>query len=60
LSLLGVVSLTVGTPGTITYLFSFTNTPTEISFGVGPGVLSGSSTVELRSRDPLTHLFHIG
>ena len=40
LSALGVESLTVGTPGTITYLFAFTNTPTEISLGVGPGVLS--------------------
>ena len=47
LSLLGVESLTVGTPGTITYLFSFTNTPTEISLGVGPGVLSVGATVGL-------------
>jgi hypothetical protein len=47
LSLLGVVSLTVGTPGTITYLFSFTNTPTEVSFGVGPGVLSLGATLGL-------------
>ncbi|WP_255152886.1 DUF3267 domain-containing protein [Halorarius halobius] len=47
LSLLGVESLTVGTPGTITYLFSFTNTPTEISFGVGPGVLSLGATLGL-------------
>lgn len=39
LSALGVESITVGTPGTLTYLFSFLNTPTEISFGVGPGVL---------------------
>jgi hypothetical protein len=39
LSALGVESLTIGTPGTITYLFSFTNTPTEISLGVGPGLL---------------------
>ena len=31
----------------ITYLFSFTNTPTEISFGVGPGVLSLGATVGL-------------
>jgi len=36
---LGVDSLTVGTPGTITHLFAFTNTPTEISLSVGPGVL---------------------
>ena len=47
LSLLGVESLTVGTPGTITYLFSFTNTPTEISFGVGPGVLSVGAAIGL-------------
>jgi hypothetical protein len=47
LSLLGVESLTIGTPGTITYLFSFTNTPTEISFGVGPGVLSVGATLGL-------------
>lgn len=47
LSLLGVESLTVGTPGTITYLFSFTNTPTEISFGVGPGVLSVGAVIGL-------------
>jgi hypothetical protein len=39
LSAIGVESLTVGTPGRITYLFAFTNTPEEISFGVGPGVL---------------------
>lgn len=39
LSAMGVESLTVGTEGTITYLFSFTNTPTEISMGVGPAVL---------------------
>jgi hypothetical protein len=40
LSLLGVEALTVGTPGTVTYLFSFAGTPTEIAFGVGPGVLT--------------------
>jgi hypothetical protein len=39
LSGVGVESLTVGTPGTFTYLFSFTNTPTEISLGVGPAIL---------------------
>ncbi|WP_276271147.1 DUF3267 domain-containing protein [Haloarcula litorea] len=39
LSALGVESLTVGTPGTVTYLFSFTASPDELSFGVGPGVL---------------------
>lgn len=52
LSLLGVESLTVGTPGPITYLFSFTNTPTEISFGVGPGVLSVGAVIGLD-----THFF---
>lgn len=39
LSVLGVESITIGTPGTLTYLFSFVSTPTEISLGVGPGVL---------------------
>ncbi|MFT4947204.1 MAG: hypothetical protein ACI8TL_001444 [Natronomonas sp.] len=45
LSALGVESLTVGTPDTFTYLFSFTETPEEISFGVGPGVLVVGATV---------------
>ncbi|QCC57604.1 DUF3267 domain-containing protein [Natrinema thermotolerans] len=45
LSALGIESLTVGTPDTFTYLFSFVNTPTEISFGVGPGVLGVGSVV---------------
>lgn len=40
LSALGVESVTVGTPGTLTYLFSFVSTPTELSFSLGPGVLS--------------------
>lgn len=40
LDVLGVESLTVGTEGTFTYLFSFVSTPTEISLSVGPGVLS--------------------
>ncbi|NHN46589.1 DUF3267 domain-containing protein [Halostella sp. JP-L12] len=39
LSVLGVESITIGTPGTLTYLFSFVSTPTEIPLGVGPGVL---------------------
>jgi hypothetical protein len=39
LSALDVDSLTIGTPGTPTYLFSFVNTPEAISFGVGPGIL---------------------
>ncbi|WP_254840446.1 DUF3267 domain-containing protein [Natronomonas marina] len=40
LSALGTESVTVGTPGTFTYLFSFVNTPEEISLGVGPGVFA--------------------
>jgi hypothetical protein len=40
LSALGVESITVGTPGTITYLFAFVNTAEEISISLGPGVLS--------------------
>ncbi len=47
LTALGVESLTVGTPGTITYLFEFTNTPTEISLGIGPGVLGVGALVGL-------------
>jgi hypothetical protein len=38
LAALGVESIVVGRPGTITHLFAFTNTPEEISLGVGPGV----------------------
>ncbi|MFC7251955.1 DUF3267 domain-containing protein [Halomicroarcula sp. GCM10025324] len=40
LSALGVESITVGTPGTLTYLFAFVNTAEEISISLGPGVLS--------------------
>ena len=40
LSALGIESITVGTPGTITYLFAFVNTAEEISISLGPGVLS--------------------
>jgi hypothetical protein len=47
LSALGVESLTVGTPGTVTYLFSFVNRPDEISLGVGPGVLSVGALIGL-------------
>ena len=47
LSVLGIESLTVGTPGTFTYLSSFVNTPDEISLGVGPGVLSVGALVGL-------------
>jgi hypothetical protein len=37
LSALGITSLTVGTPDTLWFLFSFSETPTEISYSVGPG-----------------------
>jgi len=47
LSALGVESVTVGTPGTFTYLFAFVNTPTAVSIGVGPGVLSVGALVGL-------------
>jgi hypothetical protein len=40
LSVIGVESITVGTPGTLTYLFAFVNTAEEISISLGPGVLS--------------------
>jgi hypothetical protein len=36
---LGVDSITVGDPDTITYVFSYVDTATELSYGVGPGVL---------------------
>ncbi|MFC7176258.1 DUF3267 domain-containing protein [Halosegnis marinus] len=39
LGALGVESLTLGRPGTLSYVFSFVNRPDEISVGVGPGVL---------------------
>ena len=45
LSTLGVDSLTIGTPGQITYLFRFVSTPEEISIGVGPGVLSVGASI---------------
>lgn len=38
LAVVGVDALTIGTPGTITYLFSF-STAEGLSAGVGPGVL---------------------
>ncbi|GAB7095189.1 hypothetical protein JCM30237_23420 [Halolamina litorea] len=47
LSAMGVESVTVGTPGTVGYLFSFTNTPTEISMGVGPAVLGVGAVIGL-------------
>ncbi|WP_135821587.1 DUF3267 domain-containing protein [Halostella litorea] len=40
LTSLGVGSFTVGTPGTLTHLFSFVNRPYEISLTIGPGVLA--------------------
>lgn len=53
LTALGVESLTVGTPGTITYLFEFTDTPTEIPLGIGPSVLGVGALVGLRVRPEL-------
>lgn len=40
LTALGVESVTIGTPGRLTYLFAFVNTSDEISLGVGPAVLA--------------------
>jgi hypothetical protein len=37
LSALGVTSITVGTPDTITFLFSYTETPNSLSFAIGMG-----------------------
>jgi hypothetical protein len=45
LGALGVESLTVGRPGTLTHLFSFVNRPDEISVGLGPGVLALGATI---------------
>jgi len=39
LDVLGVDSLTIGTPDTFSFLFSFSSTSTEISMSVGPAVL---------------------
>ena len=47
LPVLGIDSITIGTPGTVTYLFSFTSTPTEISMGVGPAVFGVGALVGL-------------
>mgnify|MGYP000321383611 CR=1 FL=1 len=44
---LGVESVVVGTPGRITYLFEFVNTPDEISIGVGPGVFGVGGLIGL-------------
>jgi len=47
LDALGIDSLTIGTPDTFSFLFSFTSTPTEISMSVGPGVLGIGAVVGL-------------
>ncbi|CQH61979.1 DUF3267 domain protein [Halobacterium hubeiense] len=47
LDVLGVTSLTVGTPDTFTFLFAFSSSPTEISMSVGPGVLAVGAVVGL-------------
>lgn len=44
---LDVDSLTLGTPDTITFLFSFSSTPTEISMSVGPAVLGVGAVIGL-------------
>lgn len=44
---LGVDSLTLGTPDTITFLFSFSSTPTEVSMSVGPAVLGVGAVIGL-------------
>lgn len=44
---LDVDSLTLGTPDTITFLFSFSSTPTEISMIVGPAVLGIGAVIGL-------------
>lgn len=45
LDLLAVESLTIGTPDTLGFLFSFSSTPDEISMSVGPGVLGIGAVV---------------
>jgi hypothetical protein len=47
LDVLGVDSLTIGTPDTFSFLFSFSSTPTEISMSVGPAVLGIGAVVGL-------------
>jgi hypothetical protein len=47
LDVLDVNSLTIGTPDTFGFLFSFSSTPTEISMSVGPGVLGIGAVVGL-------------
>ena len=45
LNVFGVDSLTIGTPDTFSFLFSFTSTPNEISMSVGSGVLGIGAAV---------------
>jgi hypothetical protein len=47
LEVLGVDSLTIGTPDTFSFLFSFASTPTAISMSVGPAVLGIGAVVGL-------------
>lgn len=47
LDVLGIDSLTIGTPDTFTFLFAFSSTPTEISMSVGPAVLGIGAFVGL-------------
>jgi hypothetical protein len=47
LDLLDIDSLTIGTPDTFSFLFSFMSSPTEISMSVGPGVLGIGAAVGL-------------
>jgi hypothetical protein len=47
LDALGVDSLTIGTPDTFSFLFSFSSTPTEISMSVGPAVLGIGAIIGL-------------
>lgn len=39
LSALGVESLTLGRPGSVTFLFEYVETPDSLSYSVGPGVV---------------------
>ena len=47
LDVLNVDSLTIGTPDSFSFLFSFSSTPDEISMSVGPGVLGFGAIVGL-------------
>lgn len=47
LDVLGVDSLTVGTPDTFSFLFAFSSSPTEISMSVGPGVVGIGAVIGL-------------